>query len=57
MVVSELCSKLCLGDIIGSIMGRSVGVPPISSGASKTTRSIDHLLPIRALSDIKHLLH
>jgi hypothetical protein len=57
MVVSELCSKFCPGNSIGSIMGSSVGVLPISSGASKATRSIEHLLPVRALSDIKHLLH
>jgi hypothetical protein len=57
MVVSELCSKFSLSNSIGSIMGSSVGVPPISSEANETTRSIEYLLPIRALSDIKHLLH
>jgi hypothetical protein len=38
-------------------VGSSVRIPPISSMTSKTTRSIENLLPVRALSNIQHLLH
>jgi hypothetical protein len=57
MVVSQLCSKFCLGDSVGISLGSNVGVPLISSGASKTTRSVEHLLLVIALSDIKHFFH
>jgi hypothetical protein len=41
MIISELSSKLHPCDSISSIMGSSVRIPPISSGTSKTTRSIE----------------
>jgi hypothetical protein len=57
MVVSELCRKFCPGDSVGISMGSNVGVPPISSRASKMTLSVEHLLLVIALSDIKHIFH
>jgi hypothetical protein len=57
VIVSELSSKLCLGDSISSIVDSGVRIPPISSRTSKTTRSIENLLPVRALCNNQHLLH
>jgi hypothetical protein len=57
MIISELSSKFRLGDSISSIVGSSVRIPPISSRTGKTTRSIDNLLPVRALCNNQHLLH
>jgi hypothetical protein len=57
MIVSELSSKLCPCDSISSIVGSSVGIPPINSRTSQTTRSIENLLPVRALCNDQHLLH
>jgi hypothetical protein len=57
MIVSELCGELCPGDIIGSIMSSNVRIPPISIRTIKMTRSIKHLLLVRALGDIQYLLH
>jgi hypothetical protein len=57
MKVSELSSKFRLGDSISSIVGSSVGIPPISSKTSQTSRSIEDLLLVRALCNNQHLLH
>jgi hypothetical protein len=38
-------------------VGSSVRIPPISSRASQTTRSIENLLLVRALCNNQHLLH
>jgi hypothetical protein len=57
MIVSELSSKFRPCDIINNIMGSSVRIPSISSRTSQTTRSIEILLPVRALGENQHLLH
>jgi hypothetical protein len=57
MIISELSRKLRPCDSISSIVGSSVGIAPINSRTSKMTRSIENLLPVRALTNIQHLLH
>jgi hypothetical protein len=57
MLIPELSGKFCLGDCVDGNMSSAVRIPPIRSGAGKATRCIQHLLSVRALSYVEHLVH
>jgi hypothetical protein len=57
MIVPEMCRKFCLDNSVSNSMGSTVGVPPVSSGASEATRCVEHLLPISTLNNVEHLIH
>jgi hypothetical protein len=57
MIVSELNRKFRPCDSINNIVGGSVRIPPISSRTSQMARSIEELLPVKALGSNQHLLH
>jgi hypothetical protein len=55
VIVPELFREFCLG--ISGSMGRTVGVPPVGTGASEATRCVKNLLPISTLSNVEHFIH
>jgi hypothetical protein len=57
MIIPKISGKLCPCDEVNDGVTNTIRIPSVCSEANEATRCIEDLLPVGALSDVKHFIH